>query len=159
MRMRSIYSKRGLISLSQSYNYVKEHLSWVNHMEEIADHPIIEQPSIPKPSPFPEKSEMKEPSTISPTIIDKFAPKMGYSKQKVDIINPQTKKAIVVYLSTIITDIIIFLKSGVDDITAPHWVFTPFAWMTLMVALVSSLPVLFMAWRENAKENISVNTQ
>lgn len=132
--------------LSQSYKYVKEQLAWVNTMEESNEHPILEQLSNPKPSPFPdtsvEKNEKKEPIPISPTIIDKFAPKMGYVKKPT--IEPenvrQFKIAILTFIILVLGDLIIFFSNAIDPITL-QWALTPKLWQVLIMAVIKDTSV------------------
>ena len=109
-------------------------------MEESIEHPIIEQPSIPKPSPFPlgEKNEIP----ISPTVIEKFAPKMGYIKKPNS--EPENVKqfkiALLTFMMLVLGDLIIFFANAIDPITH-QWALTPILWQVLIMAIIKDTSV------------------
>lgn len=108
------------------------------------DIPIIDHPVLTgKPSPFPIATALEEEEPpISPTIIEKFAKKMGFVKKPSE--EPENVKqfkiALLTFLMLVLGDLIIFFGAAIDLQTG-LWNITPSLWQTLIMAIIKDTSV------------------
>lgn len=84
-------------------------------------------------------------------IFDELAKTKGYVKKKPFAISRNLKRAIATYIAVNSVAFAAFISSGVGSISAAIWYISPFSWMTLLVSLITTLPILINAWKDNGE--------